>query len=51
MKIPIIFGILHFHQKDQLGHCDFPKLACHFYTARWLGKWTNLHSKRIFAIY
>jgi len=49
MRIPIIFGWLHFHRKEQWLKSTKPYLVCHFYTAQWLAPYVNLHSKRLFC--
>ena len=51
MKIPIIFGWLYFHRKEQLcmGAGYKVKLACHWHKSSWKG--CEIYSKRLFVIY
>jgi hypothetical protein len=48
MKIPIIFGWLDFHRKEQWTVCEKPLLVCHWVKADWMN--CSLYSKRIFCI-
>ena len=48
MKIPIIFGWLHFHRKEQLCLSKYPILVCHWRRASWMN--CDLYSKRLFCI-
>jgi len=48
VKIPIIFGWLSFHKKEQLCLCSKPTLVCHWIRASWMTG--ELYSKRLFVI-
>lgn len=48
ISIPIIFGWLRFHRKEQLTVCKRPLLVCHWNKASWMK--TDLYSKRLFCI-
>lgn len=48
ISIPIIFGQLRFHRKEQIGYDAKPILVIHFCRADWLSKYVNLYSKRLF---
>lgn len=48
ISIPIIFGWLRFHRKEQLCLAKKPLLVCHWNAASWMK--TDLYSKRLFCI-
>lgn len=50
IRIPIIFGWLVFHSKEQLCLCKKPILVCHYNVAGWMQKYFDIHSKRLFCI-
>lgn len=50
MKIPIIFGWLHFHRKEQWPECEKPILVCHWHRSDWMKNFCSLYSKRLFCV-
>jgi len=48
LRIPILFGWIVFHKKEQLTICKYPWLVCHWNKAEWM--WCSLYSKRLFCI-
>lgn len=50
VSIPIIFGWLRFHRKEQLCLCAKPLLVCHWQRARWMRGFVKTYTKRLFCI-
>lgn len=50
MYIPIIFGWLHFHRKEQWLKSTHPYLVCHWYRAEWMSSFCSLYSVRLFCL-
>jgi hypothetical protein len=50
ISIPIIFGWLCFHRKEQLCLARKPILVCHYHRAGWMYRFTDLYCKRLFVI-
>lgn len=48
ISIPIIFGWLNFHRKEQLCLSKKPILVCHWQRAEWMK--TDIYCKRLFCI-
>lgn len=50
IKIPIVFGWLHIHRKEQLDFQVQPHIVLHWYRARWMASFCDLVSKRLFWV-
>lgn len=50
MKIPIVFGWLHFHQNEQWLKATNPYLVCHWYRAKWMSSFCSTYSVRLFCL-
>ncbi len=47
IRIPIIFGWIEIHNKEQIMVCEKPILVAHWVRAGWMK--TRLYSKRLFC--
>ena len=50
MRIPIFFGWINIHRKEQLLYCKKPLLVIHWNQAKWLEPYFEAYSKRLLCV-